>query len=64
MPIELIFGQTFEPENKSRISPVDPPQLLHPKPRDISKDGTAEVKAAEYKSINKGDSSIKSQRAS
>jgi len=32
--------------------------------RETSEDGTAIVKAAEHKSMNKGDSSIKSQRAS
>jgi len=45
----------LEPANKSRRSPVNPPQLLHPNPRETSEDGTAIVKAAEYKSMNKGD---------
>src|SRR6218665_1728856 len=54
----------LEPANKSCRSPVNPPQLLHPNPRETSEDGTAMVKAAEYKSMNKGDSSINSQRAS
>ena len=53
-----------EPANKSSRSPVDPPQLLHPNPRETSEDGTAIIKAAEHKSLDKGDSSIKSQRAS
>jgi len=53
----------LEPANKSRRSPVNLPQL-HPNPRKTSEDGTATVKAAEHKSMNKGDSSIKSQRAS
>src|SRR6218665_3801515 len=55
----------LEPINKSRRSPVDPPQLLHPNPQKTREDGTAIiVKAAEHKSMNKGDSSIKSQKAS
>ena len=53
-----------EPANKSSRSPVDPPQLLHPNSRETSEDGTAIIKAAEHKSMNRGDSSIKSQRAS
>ena len=63
------------PANKSRRSLVDLPQLLHPNPRETNEDGIAIVKAAEYKSMNKGalDSShssikrhgsIKSKRAS
>src|SRR6218665_4063597 len=53
-----------EPINKSSRSPVDPPQLLHPNPRKTSENGTAIIKAGEHKSVNKGDSSIESQRAS
>jgi len=49
----------LEPANKSRPSLVDPPQLLHPNPRETSEDGTAVIKAAEHKSMDKGDSSIK-----
>src|SRR6218665_2637564 len=59
-----ICGQLPEPANKSSRSSVDPPQLLHPNPRETSEDGTAIIKAAEHKSMNKGDSSIKSQRPS
>src|SRR6218665_2545680 len=47
-----------EPTNKSSRSPVDPLSILHPNPRK-----TSEIKAAEYKSMNKGDNSIKSQRS-
>jgi len=43
---------------KSRRSPMDPPKLLHPNPRETREDGTAIVRAAEYKSMNQGDSSI------
>ena len=53
-----------EPANKSSRSPVGPPQLLHPNPWETNEDGTATIKAAELKSMNKGDSSIKSQKAS
>ena len=52
-----------EPANKSSRSPVDPPRLLHPNPRVTNEDGTAIIKAAEHKSMNRG-YSIKSQRAS
>ena len=34
-----------EPANKSSRSPVDPPQLLHPNPRETNEDGTAIIKA-------------------
>ena len=50
----------LEHANKSRGSPVDPPRLLHPNSRETSEGGTAIVKAAEYKYMNKGDSIIKS----
>jgi len=53
-----------EPANKSSCNPVDPPQFLHPNLWETSEDGTAIIKVAEHKSMNKGDSSIKSQRAS
>ena len=43
---------------------MDPLQLLHPNPRETNEDGTAIIKEAEHKSMNKGESSIKSQRAS
>jgi len=36
-----------EPANKSSRRPVDPPQLLHPNPRETSEDGTAIIKSAE-----------------
>src|SRR6218665_1637044 len=52
------------PANKSSRSPMDPPQLLHLNPRETNEDGTAIIKAVEHKSMNKGDSSIKGQRAS
>jgi len=67
MYIPHILGyvvKLLEPANKSRHSPVDPPQLRHPNSRETSEDGTAIVKATEHKSMNNGDSSIKSQRAS
>jgi len=54
----------LESANKSCRSTVNPLQPLHPNPRETSEDGTAIVKAAEYKSMNKGDSSVKSQRPS
>src|SRR6218665_2188334 len=53
-----------EPTNTSSRTPVDPPQLLHPNPRKTSENGIAIIKAAEHKSADKGDISIKSQRAS
>jgi len=60
IPHILVYVVTlFEPTNKSRRSPVNPPQLLHPNAREASEDGTAIVKAAEYKSMNKEDSSIR-----
>ena len=43
---------------------MDPPQLIHPDPRETNEDGTAIIKAAEHKSMNIGDSNIKSQRTS
>src|SRR6218665_912221 len=54
----------LKPANKSSCSPVDPPQLFHPNPRETSEDGTAIVKAAEHKNMNTEDNSIKGQRAS
>jgi len=56
--ITHILGYVVKPlerANKSRRSPVDPPQLLHPNPWETSEDGAAIVKAAEYKSMKKGD---------
>src|SRR6218665_3185155 len=66
-PIPHILGYVVklpEPANKSSRRPVDLPQLLHPNPWETCEDGTAIIKAAEHKSVDKGDSSIKSQRAS
>jgi len=59
-----ICGQTDKPVNESLRSPVNPPQLLHPNPWETSEDRTAIAKAAEHKSMNKGDKSNESQRAS
>src|SRR6218665_848338 len=52
------------PKKKPTRSRVAPPQLLHPNPRETNEDGTAIVKAAEHKSMNKGNNRIKGQRAS
>ena len=57
-------AKLLEPANKSLSSPVNSPQLLNPNPQDTSEDGTEIVKAAEHKSMNNRDSSVKSQRAS
>src|SRR6218665_3503015 len=43
-----------EPAYKSSRSPVDPPQLLHPNPRETNEEGTAIIKAAEHKGMNSG----------
>jgi len=47
----------LELANKSRRSPVNQTQLLHPNPWEASEDRTAIVKAAEHKTMNKGDDS-------
>src|SRR6218665_81804 len=44
-----------EPANKSSRSLVDPPQLLHPNPRETNEEGTAIIKAAEHGAVCIGD---------
>src|SRR6218665_2541881 len=60
-----MWSNFLNPSISRATARVDPPQLLHPNHLENSEDGTAIVKeAAEHQSMNEGDSSIKSQRAS
>jgi len=43
---DMRMVKLLEPANKSRRSPVNPPQLLYPNSRETNEDGTAIVKAA------------------